>query len=49
MRQELIVQKEMLGFTGKPEINKRSRSIKRHVDDLMEWGVNLQQKREYEL
>lgn len=41
IRQELIAQKELKGFTGKPEINKRSKSIKRKVDDLMEWGEDL--------
>ena len=48
MRQELIVQKEMEGFTGKPNINERSKSIKRKVDDLIEWGANIHQKREQE-
>ncbi len=42
MRQELIAEKELLGFTGRPEINKRSKTIKRKVDDLMEWGENIQ-------
>lgn len=27
----------MQGFTGKPIINKKSKSIKRKVDDLMNW------------
>jgi hypothetical protein len=38
----------MEGFTGKPNINERSKSIKRRVDDLIEWGANLNQKREIE-
>ncbi len=27
----------MQGFTGRPQINKKSQSIKRKVDDLIEW------------
>lgn len=27
----------MQGFTGKPEINKKSKTINRKVDDLMDW------------
>lgn len=36
-RQKLLEEKEMQGFTGKPQINKKSQLIKRKVDDLIEW------------
>ena len=37
MRQKIIEEKEMQGFTGKPIINKKSQQIKRKLDDLIEW------------
>lgn len=37
MRIKLLEEKEMKEFTGKPKINKKSRSISRKVDDLLEW------------
>ena len=36
-RLKIIEEKELEGFTGKPEINKKSASITRKVDDLLEW------------
>jgi hypothetical protein len=39
----------MQGFTGKPQINKKSQMIKRKVDDLMEWKELQEKKREGEL
>jgi hypothetical protein len=33
----IVEEKELEGFTGKPEINKKSVSISRKVDDLLEW------------
>ena len=39
----------MEGFTGKPEINKKSKQINRKLDDLIEWKQTQQAKREQEL
>lgn len=39
----------MEGFTGKPQINKKSQMIKRKVDDLIEWKDTQERKREGEL
>lgn len=36
----------MKDFTGKPEINKKSKSIKRKVEDLLEWKEKQEAKRE---
>ena len=33
----MIEEQEMKNFTGKPKINKKSKSIKRKVEDLLEW------------
>lgn len=37
---------ELQGFTGKPIINKKSKSLKRKVDDLLEWKGMQEKKRE---
>jgi len=39
----------MKGFTGKPKINRKSRSIKRGVDDLYSWKNQAERKREGEI
>ena len=49
VRQKLIEEKEMQGFTGKPIINKKSQQIKRKLDDLIEWKGLQDKKREGEL
>jgi len=36
-RMKILEEKEMNGFTGKPRINKKSKSMKRGVDDLLDW------------
>jgi hypothetical protein len=38
----------MEGFTGRPEINKKSKSINRKIDDLYEWKQSLDRKNEFE-
>ena len=38
----------MQGFTGKPAINKKSKSLKRKVDDLLQWKEQQERKREEE-
>ena len=38
----------MEGFTGKPEINVQSKSLKRRVDDLLEWKEHQLKRREDE-
>ena len=49
VRQKLIEEKEMQGFTGQPIINKKSQQIKRKLDDLIEWKGLQDKKREGEL
>ncbi|CDW76572.1 UNKNOWN [Stylonychia lemnae] len=49
LRQKIIEEKELQGFTGKPQINKKSQMIKRKVDDLIEWKDVQDKKREEEL
>lgn len=36
----------MKDFTGKPTINEKSKSIKRKVEDLLEWKEKQESKRE---
>lgn len=38
----------MKGFTGKPIINKKSQSITRKIDDLMDWKEKQELKRQEE-
>ena len=47
-RKQMLEEKEMKGFTGKPQINKKSKSLKRKVDDLLTWKENQDKKREEE-
>jgi hypothetical protein len=42
----MLEEKEMQGFTGKPIINKKSKSLKRKVDDLLDWKEKQEKKRE---
>jgi len=39
---------EMEGFTGRPQINRKSKSITRKIDDLYNWKQNVDKKCEYE-
>lgn len=48
-RLKQIENQEMKGFTGKPIINKKSQSITRKIDDLMDWKTTQDQKRQEEL
>ena len=48
LRKKMIEEKEMQGFTGKPQINKKSQGIKRKVDDLIEWREVQEKKRQEE-
>eukprot|EP00347_Sterkiella_histriomuscorum_P006370 403353019 len=47
-RQKIIEEKEMDGFTGKPQINKNSQSIRRRVDDLIQWKMEKEKRRDEE-
>ncbi len=38
----VIEQEEHSGFTGKPEINERSKSLTRSIDDLYAWNTQKQ-------
>ena len=38
----------MKDFTGKPQINKKSKSIKRKLGDLLDWKERQDLKREQE-
>ncbi|CDW73120.1 UNKNOWN [Stylonychia lemnae] len=43
-RKIILENRELQGFTGKPEINKKSQSIKRKVDDLIQWKDKVQRR-----
>lgn len=45
---KILEEKEMKNCTGKPVINKKSKSIKRKVTDLLEWKETLTKKKEEE-
>lgn len=43
---QILESQELQGFTGKPKINKKSQSIKRRVDDLIQWKDDTQKRKE---
>jgi hypothetical protein len=48
MRVKIMEEQEMKEFTGKPKINKKSKSIKRKVGDLLDWKEKQDLRREQE-
>lgn len=48
-RKKIKEEQEMKDFTGKPEINSKSKSIVRKVDDLLDWKEKQELKREKEI